>query len=347
VSGSLRRAALPGAVVLTLTLALAACAPSSDPASSTPRVARLSIATGGTGGVYYVYGGALARLISESITGVEATAEVTSASVDNLKFLRDGKADIAFTLADTLKDAAEGKGAFAGRPVDLRALAVLYTNFTHVVTKKGSGITKLIDLKGRVVSMGSAGSGTETIADRTLAAAGLDPAKDIRRENLSAQASADALKDGKIDAFFWSGGLPTAAVLDLAISAPITLLDVSSVLKPLQDQYGETLYRPLSIPAGDLRVYRHRSPDLRRLERSGGPCGFRCGARVSDRQADVREEGRARRRPCRGAQPRPRHRVRRLARGLSPGRAEVLRRKRHDAREAVAGDTSVTLATRD
>lgn len=248
-SGSLRRAALPGAVVLTLTLALAACAPSSDPASSTPRVARLSIATGGTGGVYYVYGGALARLISESITGVEATAEVTSASVDNLKFLRDGKADIAFTLADTLKDAAEGKGAFAGRPVDLRALAVLYTNFTHVVTKKGSGITKLIDLKGRVVSMGSAGSGTETIADRTLVAAGLDPAKDIRRENLSAQASADALKDGKIDAFFWSGGLPTAAVLDLAISAPITLLDVSSVLKLLQDQYGETLYRPLSIPA--------------------------------------------------------------------------------------------------
>ncbi len=247
-SGLLRRAALPGAVVLTLTLVLAACAPSSDSAS-TPRVTRLSIATGGTGGVYYVYGGALARLISESVEGVEATAEVTSASVDNLKFLRDGKADIAFTLADTLKDAAEGKGAFAGRPVDLRALAVLYTNFTHVVTKKGSGITKLIDLKGKVVSMGSAGSGTETIADRTLAAAGLDPGKDIRRENLSAQASADSLKDGKIDAFFWSGGLPTAAVLDLAISAPITLLDVSSVLKPLQDQYGETLYRPLSIPA--------------------------------------------------------------------------------------------------
>ena len=243
VSGPLRRAAILGALVL------AACAPSSDSASSASRVTRLSIATGGTGGVYYVYGGALARLISESTPGVEATAEVTSASVDNLKFLRDGKADLAFTLADTLKDAADGKGAFAGRPVDLRALAVLYTNFTHVVTKKGSGIAQLIDLKGKVVSMGSAGSGTETIADRTLAAAGLDPGKDIRRENLSAQASADALKDGKIDAFFWSGGLPTAAVLDLAISAPITLLDVSSVLKPLQQQYGETLYRPLSIPA--------------------------------------------------------------------------------------------------
>lgn len=229
-------------------IALAGCSSSSDPGASSARVTRLSIATGGTGGVYYVYGGALARLISESIPAVEATAEVTSASVDNLKFLRDAKADLAFTLADTLKDAVEGQGAFAGRPVDLRALAVLYTNFTHVVTKRNSGITNLADLKGKVVSMGSAGSGTETIADRTLSAAGLDPVLDIRRENLSAQASADALKDGKIDAFFWSGGLPTAAVLDLAISAPITLLDVSSVLKPLQEKYGEGLYRPLSIP---------------------------------------------------------------------------------------------------
>ncbi|MEO8362669.1 MAG: TAXI family TRAP transporter solute-binding subunit, partial [Vicinamibacteria bacterium] len=163
--------------------------------------------------------------------------------------LRDGKADIAFTLADTLKDAADGHGAFEGRPVDLRALAVLYTNVTHVVTKRTNGIASLTDLKGKVVSMGSAGSGTETIADRTLTAAGLDPAKDIRRENLSAQASADALKDGKIDAFFWSGGLPTAAVLDLAISAPITLLETASVLPRLQAHYGEGLYRAVSIPA--------------------------------------------------------------------------------------------------
>ncbi|MEO5760980.1 MAG: TAXI family TRAP transporter solute-binding subunit [Vicinamibacteria bacterium] len=228
---------------------LAGCAPSSSgSASPASKVTRLSIATGGTGGVYYVYGGAIAKLISESVPGVEATAEVTSASIDNLKFLRDGKADIAFTLADTLKDAAEGHGAFEGRPVDLRALAVLYTNVTHVVTKKSSGIATLMDLKGKVVSMGSAGSGTETIADRTLTAAGLDPAKDIRRENLSAQASADALKDGKIDAFFWSGGLPTAAVLDLAISAPITILETASVVSALQARYGEGLYRPISIP---------------------------------------------------------------------------------------------------
>ena len=238
---------MPGLVGAALLSAagLAACTSST---STRSRITRLSIATGGTGGVYYVYGGALARLISESVPGVEATAEVTSASIDNLKFLRDSKADIAFTLADTLKDASEGQGAFEGRPIELRALAVLYTNVTHVVTKKNSGITKLTDLKGRVVSMGSAGSGTETIADRTLTAAGLDPSK-IIRENLSAQASADALKDGKIDAFFWSGGLPTAAVLDLAISARISILETESVLAKLQTQYGEALYRPISIPA--------------------------------------------------------------------------------------------------
>jgi TRAP transporter TAXI family solute receptor len=237
---------IKGALFAAVSL-LAACGPSSSVPGGA-KVTRISIATGGTGGVYYVYGGALARLISESIPGVEATAEVTSASIDNLKFLRDGKADLAFTLADTLKDASEGKGAFEGRPIDLRALAVLYTNVTHVVTKKGAGIGKLEDLRGKVVSMGSAGSGTETIADRTLSAAGLDPSKDIKRENLSAQASADALKDGKIDAFFWSGGLPTAAVLDLAISAPTRILDTASVLPGLQARYGETLYRPVSIP---------------------------------------------------------------------------------------------------
>jgi len=231
---------------LLLTGLFGACAPS----DSRPQVARISIATGGTGGVYYVYGGALARLISGEVPGIEATAEVTSASIDNLRFLRDGKADIAFTLADTLKDASEGSGAFDGRPVDLRALAVLYTNVTHVVTTKSGGLKTLTDLKGKVVSMGSAGSGTEVIANRTLTAAGLDPASDIRRENLSAQASADALKDGKIDAFFWSGGLPTAAVMDLAISAPITLIDTSSVLPRLQAEYGDSLYQLVSIPKG-------------------------------------------------------------------------------------------------
>src|SRR4030095_9444177 len=90
---------------LMVSLVLAACGPQGNGSGKT----RLSIATGGTGGVYYPYGGGIAKVISENIPNVEATAEVTAASVDNLKFLRDQIADLAFTTADTLVDAVEGR----------------------------------------------------------------------------------------------------------------------------------------------------------------------------------------------------------------------------------------------
>ena len=123
---------------------------------------RLSIATGGTGGVYYPYGGGIAKIITEHLPNVEATAEVTAASVDNLKFLRDRKADLAFTTADTLADAVNGRDVFEGAKLPLRALAVLYVNYTHVVTLASSPIKTLADLKGKVVSTGSPGSGARS-----------------------------------------------------------------------------------------------------------------------------------------------------------------------------------------
>ena len=213
---------------------------------------RLSIATGNTGGVYYPYGGGLARVISQSIPNVDATAEVTNASVDNLKLIQRGQVDLAFTLTDTLDDAAAGRGAFAKAPVRARTLAVLYPNYTHLVTLAGKGIERLADLRGRVVSTGSPGSGTEVIAFRLLGAAGIDPGRDIRRQSLSVNASVDALKDGKIDAFFWSGGLPTASILDLASTINVTarLLPDDDVLPALQARYAKGLYFRLAIPAG-------------------------------------------------------------------------------------------------
>lgn len=214
---------------------------------------RLSIATGGTGGVWYPYGGGIAKVISEHVRNVEATAEVTSASVDNLKLLRDGKVDLAFTLADALADAYRGEGAFArfGR-VPANALAVLYTQYTHLATLEGKGIGRIADLRGRVVSTGSPGSGTEGIAFRILEAAGLDPMRDLQRQGLSVAASVDALKDGKIDAFFWSGGVPTGAVLDLANTPGRTmrLLANAEVLPALQRRYGPSLYYEAQIPVG-------------------------------------------------------------------------------------------------
>ena len=214
-------------------------------------IARLSIATGNTGGVYYPYGGGLAKVISQSVPNVDATAEVTNASVDNLKLIQQGKVDIAFTLTDTLDDAVKGQGAFARTgAVHARTLAVLYPNYTHVVSIEGKGINRLADMKGKVISVGSPGSGTEVIALRMLRAAGLDPDKDIRKQSLSVNVSVDALKDGKIDAFFWSGGLPTASVLDLASTQGITarLVPNDDVLPALQKTYGPLYFR-LVIPA--------------------------------------------------------------------------------------------------
>src|ERR671912_1627870 len=226
-------------------MALAACNGGGAPGSTF-----LSIATGGTGGVYYPYGGGLAKVLNDSIPGVRASAEVTAASVDNLKLIRDGKADVAFALADTVADAAKGRGAFEGAPVPVVSLAVLYSNYTHLVTLTSSGITSVADLRGKTVSTGSPGSGTEVIAFRVLRAAGLNPDADITKQGLGASESAGALKDGKVDAFFWSGGLPTAAVQDLSHSPGITvrMVPTGDLVAALQRDHG-ALYFPLEVPA--------------------------------------------------------------------------------------------------
>src|SRR5205814_4921636 len=179
------------------------------------KTVKLSIATGGTGGVYYPLGGGLANVLSKNLPTVEATAEVTSASVDNIKLVGARKADVAFSLADTASDGFNGTGKFKEK-VPILSIAVLYANKSQWVTEEGRGIEKMRDLKGKRISTGAPGSGTETIAIRILEAYGIDPEKDVKREKLSVAESVHALKDKKIDAFFWAGGVPTAAVTDLA-----------------------------------------------------------------------------------------------------------------------------------
>ena len=124
------------------------------------KTVRLSIATGGTGGVYYPFGTGLANIISQYIPYAKATAEVTTASVDNCRLVGAGKADLALVMADSAWDAYQGKGQFKER-VPLRAVAVLYPNNMHIVTVEGKGIEKVTDLKGKTVSTGSPGSGTD------------------------------------------------------------------------------------------------------------------------------------------------------------------------------------------
>ena len=235
-----------------LSIALVAVAAACGGDGATGGVRRLSIATGGTGGVYYPYGGGIAQVLTTHLPNVEATAEVTAASVDNLKFLRQGTSDLAFTMADIAQDAVAGRDAFAEfGPVPVRAIAVLYYNYMHLVTRTGNGINGLNDLRGRVVSLGTPGGGGTVLAERILAAANVDQAS-LRVRNLGVAQAADALKDGKIDAFFWSGGIPTASVLDL-VHTPgmsIRLLPLDHVLPALRRNHGESLYSRTVVPRG-------------------------------------------------------------------------------------------------
>ena len=200
-----------------------------------------AIGTGGTGGVYYPLGGAVAAVLSKKLPGVQATAEVTGGSVDNLKLIASGQSEIGFTMADAALDALNGQDKFKSGKVPLRTLLVLYPNRMHVVTVEGRGVEKMSDLKGKRVSTGSPGSATEVMAFRVIEAAGLDKDKDMKRERLSVAESVNAIKDGKIDVFFWVGGLPTAAVTDLGATpgVKIKFVDHADTAEKMNAKYGK------------------------------------------------------------------------------------------------------------
>ena len=232
-----------------LLLTAAAAASLSSPARAASKL-RLSIATGGTGGVFYPYGGGLARVLSKHIPDLQATAEVTGGSVDNVKLITAGDADLGFSTIDSAIDAVQGVGPYADSgPQKIATLAVLYDSFVHVVASGNSKIAKVADMKGKRVSVGSAGSSTEVMADRLLEAAGLDPQKDVSRDNLSVAESVAALKDGKIDALFWAGGLPTSAITDLVTTANIKIVFVPAgdIIAKLNAKH-PGIYRAYTMP---------------------------------------------------------------------------------------------------
>jgi uncharacterized protein len=208
--------------------------------AATAQAQNLSIATGGTGGVYYPLGGGMAAVLSKYVDGMQATAEVTGGSVANLQLIGTGKPYIALSMTDAALDALKGEDKFKGKPVPVRTLMILYPNRMHVVTIEGTGINTMKDLKGKRVSTGSGGSATEVMAFRVIEAAGLDKDRDLRRERLGVAESVAALKDRKIDAFFWVGGLPTAAVTDLANSpgVKIKMVDHAELVPAMNKKHG-------------------------------------------------------------------------------------------------------------
>ena len=223
---------------------------------------RLSIGTGGTGGVYYPMGGGMAAILSKYVPGWEATAEVTGASVANLQLIGQGKQDIGFTMADAAWDAVSGLAKFKDRKVEARTLMVLYPNKMHVVTTEASGIRQITDLKGKRISTGEPNSGTEVMSLRLLEAAGVD--KDVQRERLSVAEGVNAIKDRKIDALLWVGGLPTAAITDLATTPGITLklLDPAQYADAMNRKWGP-LYVKGTIPAN---TYKGQTADVGNLD---------------------------------------------------------------------------------
>lgn len=245
-------------IALVAVLILAACQPIGGPGGSpspggspgespgAPGTQRLTIATGGTGGVYFPLGGGLAQELSENIEGVTATAQETSASVDNMRLIGSGEAHIAFVLGDTAVDAVEGRAQFDGSPIEACTLGILYSNFTQVVTTTGTGIETIEDLRGKRVSVGAPGSGTEVIALRILEAAGINADSDLaNRSQLLIDETVDALNDGTIDAGFWSGGLPTGALVDLQ---NLKLLPTAEYASDLASEFGP-FYLEREIPA--------------------------------------------------------------------------------------------------
>ncbi|MCX7363796.1 MAG: TAXI family TRAP transporter solute-binding subunit [Alphaproteobacteria bacterium] len=221
---------------------IAAGAASAAWALSRPALAQaqqFSIATGTTGAVYYPLGGAMANILSKKVPGWAVTAEATAGSVANMHMIRDGKAEMALTQCDTAYDAIKGLDKFVGKPVESRTLCVVYPNLVHFVTMEGTGINKLSDIKGKRISTSAPVSGSEVMAQRAMEELGLKNT-DIKRERLAPAESTNAMKDGKLDGYFFNGGPPVAAITDLAATQgiKIKLIDTAELVPALNKKYG-------------------------------------------------------------------------------------------------------------
>lgn len=208
----------------------------------------LSVATGGTGGVYYPIGGGLAEMIGRHIDGYAAVAEVTGASVENMGLIHREDSDLAIALADTVYQAYTGTGAFEGRQVaDVRAIASLYPNAVQLVVLQDSGIESIQDLAGKRVSVGAPGSGTELNAQALLESNGMDYS-DFTVQRLNFNETADALRDNDIDAGFWSVGPPTSSILSLATTRDIELISFTE--EEIQNAINtQPVFAPYQLPA--------------------------------------------------------------------------------------------------
>jgi uncharacterized protein len=205
------------------------------------------IASCGTQGVYYAYAGTLAQRLEEAAPGLDVEVASTAGSVDNLHRLAAGNATFAFTAADVAADAVNGAPPF-GRRLPLAAVSRVYDDYMHLVVSASSPIRTLRDLAGRTVSIGPSGSGTAVIVERLFMVAGLEP-RSVHAVQLGINESVDTLRKGEVDAFFWSGGLPTSGVQSLSDDMPLRLVPLGGLAPGMQDKFG-SVYHQAAVPGG-------------------------------------------------------------------------------------------------
>lgn len=209
-------------VLSTILLVSAGCGgPGQETTTTTTQ--RISVATGGTGGTYYPYGGTIASIINKYVPSLEASAEVTGASVENSRLIEQNEAQLALVMDDVVYHALHAEGAF-DHVIELRTLFEMYPHFFHIAVHDGSPIKTLDDLAGKKVSVGAPGSGTETMTNQVFEALGLTYDK-FEVFRLSFTENTEALRDHVIDAGVWSVGPPTSSIMDLATTHKIRILN--------------------------------------------------------------------------------------------------------------------------
>ena len=212
----------------------------------------INIGTGSTGGTYYPVGAGMAKVWNSAIPGMKANAQSTGGTAQNLALLGKGEAEVIF--ADGLYFFAyEGKGTFEGKPMkELRGLVPLYAEPIHFLVAKGSNIKSIQDLKGKRVSVGAVGSGTEVTVRTLLKVAGLDPDKDIKPENLGLSDTAGAFADKNIDAALTVGALGIAGVVEITTLGTAEFRDIPA---DIVAKLGKELpyYLPFDIPANTYK----------------------------------------------------------------------------------------------
>ncbi|MBQ1016016.1 TAXI family TRAP transporter solute-binding subunit, partial [Micromonospora sp. M51] len=199
----------------------------------------IRIATGSPTAVYYAFGQFPVEDGRQGLPDVRASVVVTAASAENVQLVGSGGAELGFTQADVLPTSTTGSPAVA-------AVARVYDDQLHLVTTSGGPVRTVADLRGRRVSVGAPGSGTEITATRLLEVARLGGGE-VRRERLGLDDSVKALRSGRIDAFFFSGGLPVRGIEELADASAIRIVDLSEWTEPLRSRYGQ-VYVSRDIP---------------------------------------------------------------------------------------------------